>query len=105
MRDVLHFLDSEQDMFQRQARQRRSCSRRAPSKVVTRQSNSDAADSLSRVIFQPHAQVFDIDLVLLPSGRFLHRDQRGILKNRTSIAPYKGLINALAYSSLNGNGS
>ena len=55
---------------------RRSCSRRAPSKLVTRQSNSDVCGSLFCIVLQQHAQMFDIDPVLLSTRRLLHHNQR-----------------------------
>src|SRR3990172_2963784 len=57
--------------------QRRSCSRREPSKLVRRQSKSGLRDSCFGIVFQPHAQMFDIYSVLLSARRFLHFNQRG----------------------------
>lgn len=71
----LHFLDGKQETLQRQARPARSCSRRAPSKLVTRQLNAELGGSSSGIIFEPHAQVFDIDPILFPARRFLHGNQ------------------------------
>lgn len=45
--NLLHFLNSQGDVFQWQLSQRRSCSRRAPSKLANRQSKSGAGRLLS----------------------------------------------------------
>lgn len=85
MRDILHFLDGEQDIFQRQAR--------PAAKLVTRQSNSDVSDLLSGVIFQPHAQTcVDTNLAVAVSE---DRLWCGLLRLYLLCYTTLGLLNAI----------
>jgi len=46
------------------AAQRRNCSRRAPSHVAKLQSIDSKGRSVFAIVFEPHPQVLDVDLIL-----------------------------------------
>ncbi len=84
--------------------QRRSCSRRAPSKLVSRQSKSGVGDSFSGIVFQPHAQVFDVYPVLFPARRCLHLDQRGDADKPHFDGPIQGFDQRVGILLIKGKG-